>query len=157
MTTSTRIEHTDHLTEGERADVIAFAGNGSRFASLDGAQAALYSAFPGWNVYRGGHHVALVHRSGNARVMIVEETQQPAEPARNGRVDVRNPLLGMPAAAKIAALPPEARAALRDLLREISADARARADKSWRTHKAPMACYWKAVAVYAGHASRIAR
>ena len=45
-------------------------------------------------------------------------------------------------------------AALRKVLKAISADARARADKCWRTHKAPMAAYWKAVAVYANHASR---
>jgi hypothetical protein len=76
--------------------------------------------------------------------------------ARSNRVDVRNPLLRLPAAQAIANLPPEARAALRALLVEIGADARARADECWRKHKAPMACYWKALAVYAGHAARLA-
>lgn len=76
---------------------------------------------------------------------------------RSTSAAVRNPLVALPAARAIAGLPPEARAALRDLLREISADARVRAEKCWRTHKAPMAAYWKAVAVYANHAQRIAR
>lgn len=30
-------------------------------------------------------------------------------------------------------------------------------EKSWRTHKAPMALYWKCVAVYAGHIARLCR
>ncbi len=55
------------------------------------------------------------------------------------------------------ALPPESRAALRALLRDIATDARVRAEKCWRTHKAPMAAYWKAVAVYAGHTARAIR
>ena len=33
-------------------------------------------------------------------------------------------------------------------------DAAQRAQKSWRTHKAPMALYWKAVSVYARHIAR---
>jgi hypothetical protein len=70
---------------------------------------------------------------------------------------VRNPLLALPAAQLVAKLSPEARAALRELLLAIRKDAQVRADKSWRTHKAPMACYWKAVAVYAGHAARLCR
>lgn len=76
---------------------------------------------------------------------------------RSSSPTVQNPLLALPAAKQIAALPPEARAALRALLKDISADARLRAEKCWRTHKAPMACYWKAVAVYANHSSRLCR
>jgi hypothetical protein len=68
---------------------------------------------------------------------------------------VRNPLLALPAAQQLANLPPEAARALRALLLEIRADARQRAEISWRTHKAPMAAYWKAVAVYAGHTARV--
>ena len=66
---------------------------------------------------------------------------------------VRNPLSTLPAAARIAALPVEAREALEELLRDISADARTRAEKCWRSHKAPMAAYWKALAVYSRHAA----
>lgn len=76
---------------------------------------------------------------------------------RASRPDVRNPLLALPAAQAIAALSPETKAALRALLLELSRDARERADKSWRTHKAPMAVYWKAVSVYARHTAALLR
>ena len=66
-------------------------------------------------------------------------------------------LLALPAAQRVTSLPPEARAALRFLLLDIRADAQVRAEKCWRKHKAPMAAYWKAVAVYAGHTSRMCR
>lgn len=77
--------------------------------------------------------------------------------ARSGRADVRNPLLALPAAQRVRELPPEARAAWVALMHDIRADARARAEKCWRTHKAPMACYWKVISVLAGHAARLAR
>lgn len=76
---------------------------------------------------------------------------------RSKKPGVRNPLVLLPAAQQIAALPVEAREALGSLLREISADARVRAEKSWRTHKGPMAAYWKATAVYARHAAILTR
>lgn len=59
--------------------------------------------------------------------------------------------------ARIKTLPPEARAALRALLLEIRADARQRAEKCWKKHKAPMAAYWKALSVYAGHTARLCK
>ncbi|MDE0172414.1 MAG: hypothetical protein OYH76_11725 [Defluviicoccus sp.] len=52
------------------------------------------------------------------------------------------------------ALPPPARRALRDALLDLREDALCRAELQWRRHKAPMACYWKAVGVYAGHLAR---
>lgn len=76
---------------------------------------------------------------------------------RSNRPDVRNPLLQLPAAAQIRALPLEARQALEQLLREISADSRERATECWRKHKAPMAAYWKANAVYARHMAILCR
>lgn len=76
---------------------------------------------------------------------------------RSLRPDVRNPLVNMPAARLIQALPKDARDAVRQLMREISVDANGRAQKCWAKSKAPMAAYWKAVSVYALHASRIAR
>lgn len=71
---------------------------------------------------------------------------------RSTRADVRNPILALPAAKALQSHP--AREELAALLREIQVDARIRADKCWRTHKAPMAVYWKAVGVYAGHLAR---
>lgn len=76
---------------------------------------------------------------------------------RSLRSDVRNPLLLLPAAGLIRGLPTDARLALGLLLSDISNDARRRAEKCWKTHKAPMAAYWKAVAVYSGHARRLCR
>lgn len=76
---------------------------------------------------------------------------------RSSLPEVRNPVLALPSAKRISELSPQQRGHLADLLREISADARIRADESWRKHKAPMALYWKAVSVYAGHLSRAVR
>lgn len=78
--------------------------------------------------------------------------------ARSSRPDVRNPVLALPGVqATFDALPGEARAALAVALRSLKRDAQDRADKAWRSHKAPMAAYWKAVAVYAGHFARALR
>lgn len=76
---------------------------------------------------------------------------------RSTRPDVRNPLCALPGVSALQSLPRESQAALKLLLRQISADARERADKCWKTHKAPMAAYWKAVAVYANHTQRLLR
>jgi hypothetical protein len=76
---------------------------------------------------------------------------------RSSLAQVRNPLLALPGAKRLRALPPEAKTALRALLMDIRKDAQARAEQCWRKHKAPMAAYWKALAVYAGHASRLLR
>lgn len=80
-----------------------------------------------------------------------------ASRARSNAVEIRNPLLGLPAAQRLPGLPPEARHALADLLRELAIDARERAEQSWRRRKVPMAAYWMAVAVYAGHVRGILR
>jgi hypothetical protein len=68
---------------------------------------------------------------------------------------VRDPLVLLPAASRISMLPVDSQIVLRELLGEIALDARQRAEKCWKTHKAPMAAYWKAVSVYAGHARRL--
>lgn len=76
---------------------------------------------------------------------------------RSLRPEIRNPLLHLPAANQIRALPLQSRQALAALLRDLSLDARERAERSWRQNKAPMAAYWKTVGVYAGHLHRLAR
>ena len=73
---------------------------------------------------------------------------------RSVRAEVRNPVLLLPGMQAARALPPESRAALRGVLLSIRDDARERAAECWKRHKAPMACYWKAVAVYANHIGR---
>ena len=74
--------------------------------------------------------------------------------SRSNRAEVRNPVLALPSIRHLQALDPETRALLRALLLDLRADARARADKCWRTRKPPLAAYWAAVAVYAGHVAR---
>jgi hypothetical protein len=68
-----------------------------------------------------------------------------------------NPVLTLPSAARLATLSPEASKALADVLRDIGRDADERAEKSWRSRKAPMAAYWRAVGVYARHIARAVR
>lgn len=76
---------------------------------------------------------------------------------RSLRPEVRNPMLKLPAIARLDALDEQSRAALRAILLDIRTDAQANAAKCWRTHKAPMAAYWKVVAVYTGHIARTLR
>lgn len=84
--------------------------------------------------------------------MAIDETAR-----RSSQAAVRNPLLSLPGAREIAALPLESRAALRILLHDIAVDASIRAEKCWRKSKGPMAAYWKAVSVYSKHAKRLCR
>lgn len=68
-----------------------------------------------------------------------------------------NPVLGLPALARLAAQPAAVRRDLVAVLHELRQEASGRAETSWRRHKAPMAAYWKAVSVYAGHLARALR
>lgn len=82
----------------------------------------------------------------------------PVIAARSSRADVRNPILRLPAAAAIAdQVDGRALELLAQLLLELGDDCADRARKAWRTHKAPMACYWKICAVYARHIARALR
>ena len=83
--------------------------------------------------------------------------KEQSDKPRSTQPDVRNPVMALPSVEAIKALPEAARAALRAVLLDIRKDAQVRAEKCWRTHKAPMAAYWKAVAVYAGHTARVCR
>ena len=77
--------------------------------------------------------------------------------SRSSRADVRNPALKLPSIAKLQALDEDTRGILVDILRELQLQSRDTAEKCWKTHKAPMAAYWKAVSVYAGHIARAIR
>lgn len=78
-------------------------------------------------------------------------TQRSLDPA------VRNPVLALPASKRLMDLPPEAREALAAVLKDLSVEARGRAQESWRRNKGPMAAYWKAVGAYATHLHRVTR
>jgi hypothetical protein len=76
---------------------------------------------------------------------------------RSARPEVRNPVLGLASAQALQQLTPECRQALAGVLLEVRREAHAKAELSWRQRKAPMAAYWRAVAVYAGHIARATR
>jgi hypothetical protein len=85
-------------------------------------------------------------------------TASGAVTARSNQPEVRNPLLALPSAARAWDMPPAAaRAWLLMFLQDFRRDAQQRATKSWQSHKAPQALYWKVVAVYAGHMARVLR
>ena len=77
--------------------------------------------------------------------------------ARSSQPTVRNPILALPAARKLAAMPQDQREALREILMDLCNDAAGRAQTSWSRGKAPLAAYWKAVSVYARHTARALR
>jgi hypothetical protein len=79
--------------------------------------------------------------------------RDPAKP-RSTRAEVRNPVLALPSVSALRDLDPAAQTALRALLLDLQRDARDRAERSWRSHKPPLAAYWSAVGVYAGHIAR---
>ena len=73
---------------------------------------------------------------------------------RASRPEVRNPILALRSVARFRALHPDVRHALQEILLDIQSDARLRAEKCWRSHKPPLAAYWAACGVYAGHIAR---
>lgn len=70
---------------------------------------------------------------------------------RSARLEVRNPILALPAARRILDLPVELRRPLGTLLRELVTEADAKAHETWRRRKGIMAAYWRAVSTYAKH------
>jgi hypothetical protein len=66
-----------------------------------------------------------------------------------------NPLLALPAARAIAALPRSQREPLERLLRELRSQANDQAELAWARRKAPMAAYFRAVSTYARHCAHV--
>lgn len=62
-----------------------------------------------------------------------------------------NPLLKLPAAEALLALPKEQRLVIEGLFRDLRAQADKEAENAWRRRKGPMAAYWRAVATYSRH------
>ena len=77
--------------------------------------------------------------------------------SRSNRAEVRNPILTLPAVKALQSLDPEVRALLTALLCDLQRDARIRAQQSWDKHKPPVAAYWAAAGVYAGHLAKALR
>lgn len=76
---------------------------------------------------------------------------------RSNRAEVRNPLLALPAAQKLLAMPPEVREVLGDLFAELEQDCNERAERAWRKSKPPMAAYWKVCGTFSGHFRKLFR
>ncbi|WP_262030778.1 hypothetical protein [Microvirga sp. Mcv34] len=76
---------------------------------------------------------------------------------RSSRIEVRNPVLALPAFKALHSLPEPAKIAVAGLLDNLSKDAEAKAQASWLKRKGPMAAYWRACAVYAKHIARAIR
>ena len=74
---------------------------------------------------------------------------------RSARAHVRNPLLCLRSVEGFRQLPDTQKRLLRRLLHELSQETRSRAKQCWTKRKAPMACYWYAVSVYARHLARV--
>lgn len=74
---------------------------------------------------------------------------------RSSRAEVRNPVLGLPAARLLQAMPADTRSLVGLLLTDLACDARRRSRASWDSRKAFIAAYWATVAVYAGHIARV--
>lgn len=84
----------------------------------------------------------------------------PGSLGRGSRRDERvlnirhNPVLALRSANRFALLPPECKKLLRELLDDLSKEARRNAEHCWHKGKGPMAMYWRAVSVYARHIGR---
>lgn len=74
---------------------------------------------------------------------------------RSAKREVRNPILALPAARDIQALPAEQRRPLGILLRELAKQADDQAHDAWAKRKGIMAAYWRAVSTYAKHLAHV--
>lgn len=75
---------------------------------------------------------------------------------RSSVPEVRNPVLGLPAAVEaLRSLDPQQRAALRTVLLAIREQALAREKESYRKRKGPMVSYWMAAATYLKHIAHV--
>lgn len=83
-----------------------------------------------------------------------------AEIPRSSQPEIRNPVLGLPAAQRLQELlqgQPEIREALAQLHGELALQARQKAEQAWTKRKGPMAAYWQACGVYAKHIRHVLR
>lgn len=77
--------------------------------------------------------------------------------ARSKRPEVRNPVLGLPCAARASEMPPEARDWLILFLQDLRVHARHKAKESLRKAKPPLFVYWSVVAVWSLHLVKVLR
>jgi len=75
--TATTLESLDGLTTDEQTAVKSMARGFNPTFSLDDVEGFLKTAFAGWFIHRGGHHVSLHRASGQPRLLLVAETVEP--------------------------------------------------------------------------------
>jgi uncharacterized membrane protein len=78
-----------------------------------------------------------------------------ADVARSSRPDVRNPILSLPAALELLALPRAQRLIMKRLLRELKAQCREQERRAYSQRKGPLTAYWMAAGTYAGHVAAV--
>lgn len=74
---------------------------------------------------------------------------------RSNLREVRNPILGLPAAQALLALPPEQRQIIKDLLRQLKVQCREKEVAAYAKRKGPMTAYWMAAGTYCGHIANV--
>ncbi|MEJ8837769.1 hypothetical protein [Ramlibacter sp. AN1133] len=76
---------------------------------------------------------------------------------RASRIEVRNPILALPAAAALTSLGTKDRNALAQSLADLKRECAARALPAWHQRRTQAATFWKAASVYCGHIARATR
>lgn len=74
---------------------------------------------------------------------------------RSARAEVRNPILALPAAAELLALPVEQRRILKRVLRQLKTQCREQEANAYAKRKGPMVAYWMAAGTYCGHIANV--
>jgi uncharacterized membrane protein len=75
--------------------------------------------------------------------------------SRSSRREVRNPILALPAAQELLALPMEQRQILKRLLRQLKAQCREQEANAYARRKGPMVAYYMASGTVAGHIANV--
>lgn len=68
---------------------------------------------------------------------------------------LRNPLLELPGAQELLAMPRECRQLVARLLADLALESDRKAEEAWARRKGPMAAYWRASSTYAKHLARL--
>lgn len=74
--------------------------------------------------------------------------------ARSNRIEVRNPVIALPAMQELRALEPDIRAKVRALFVQLRTQALAKAEQSMAANKYVMFAYWRCWSVYFNHIGR---
>lgn len=79
-----------------------------------------------------------------------------AQVARANLPEVRNPILRLPAAQELMALPADQRAVIKRILRDLKAQCRVEEARVYRQRKGPLVQYYMAMGTIMGHLANVA-